>query len=194
MASNPPHRGSSQVPRPLPGFSCSPPQHCGGKAKARSGLSGLHVEIVKLTMAYLTGIGYDVLGQVETTSSYQYPPPSSYLGGLAGVPDRTYRRAPYRLIVCPSTAVRYHWSHAIADSWFKAKVTTALKRPSLLEPLKQFLSRYGTGNVLNEMDVVQCCRQSATHHACDRCSLTLSRLATGEPRGSLASAAMGIKP
>ncbi|KAG8671826.1 hypothetical protein FPOAC1_005084 [Fusarium poae] len=34
--------------------------------------------MVKLTMACLTGIGYDVLGQVETTSSYQYPPPSSY--------------------------------------------------------------------------------------------------------------------
>ncbi|XEV03642.1 hypothetical protein FSHL1_008929 [Fusarium sambucinum] len=191
MASNPPHRGSSQVPRPLPGFSCSPPQHCGGKAKARSGLSGLHVEIVKLTMAYLTGIGYDVLGQVETTSSYQYPPPSSYLGGLAGVPDRTYRRAPYRLIVCPSTAVRYHWSHAIADSWFKAKVTTALKRPSLLG---RYAMNLIPSSSLRWLLFSLKPQQSATHHACDRCSLTLSRLATGEPRGSLASAAMGIKP
>ncbi|CEI61172.1 unnamed protein product [Fusarium venenatum] len=170
--------------------------------------------MVKLTMAYLTGIGYDVLGQVETTSSYQYPPPSSYLGFGRRLPDRTYRQAPYRLIVWPSAAVRYHWSHAIADSWFKAKVTTALKRPSLLEPLKQFLSRYGTGNVLNEMDVVQGCRvcfvapycmtqmafiltqtTAVCHPSCLRLiSLTLSRLATGEPRGSLTSAAMGIKP
>ncbi|CEF77401.1 unnamed protein product [Fusarium graminearum] len=72
--------------------------------------------VVKLSMTCLTGIGYDVLGEIETTSSYQCPPPSSYLclnvptpaGFGRRLPDWTHRRAPYRLIVCPSTAVRYH--------------------------------------------------------------------------------------
>lgn len=35
--------------------------------------------VVKLSMTCLPGIRYDVLGQIETTSSYQCPPPSSYV-------------------------------------------------------------------------------------------------------------------